>query len=404
MSECCDILFNLFSPAGQVVVAGAGDFLSLDYQRSENEVGAFEIVLPPHYRSLDIGPDWIFEFYRVVDGQPQLDGETCWFARRFEELYTDSQCGAIVIGGHDTMGLLKRRIVAWFAPDNTDPGVTGEGYKTRPADLAIREIFQENFGSLTTAGTPPPSVTAPAGFPGPTSYNEASRQMSIEEDTGAGSGPVVVQDIAWKNALEAMQSFASASAQQDETQRVLFDVLYTPSGSGVLGEFEFRVWNGSRGVDRTGVLFSPEYGNLLNARLIRDFTDECTWVHVGGTGSGTARVVAGVADQGRERSQWYPIECFLDLNQQETNAQEALVGAGQAHLNTHRGDVSLSGDVVQELFLFGRDYFFGDSVQGQAGGFKFLSRISNFGVHVEGGECRISIDFKSDRYVPGEVE
>jgi hypothetical protein len=42
------IILNLYRPNGTLVAAGLTDFLSIDYQRSENEIGAFEIILPIH--------------------------------------------------------------------------------------------------------------------------------------------------------------------------------------------------------------------------------------------------------------------------------------------------------------------------------------------------------------------
>lgn len=404
--SCFDITFNLFDPSGNVVVPSAGDYISLDYQRSRNEVGAFEIILPPYYQSLGIGPDWVFEFYRMTSSGLVIDGGTCWFARTFEEIYDADQCGAVVIGGHDTIGLLRRRIVAWFAPDAPPPGFNGEGFKTAPADDAIREIFQENFGSkVAFPGTPPPSASNPVGFPNPTNYDENDRRMAsnraiIEELPGTGTAPIVAQEIAWQNTLQVMQSFANAAAQQDPKRSVIFDVSYSPSGTGRLGTFEFKVWTGRRGSVRSGLLFSPENGTLSGATYRRDYTEEANWIHVAGPGNGTSRIVAGVVDQERSRSPFYPIEKFVEKADAETNSQEALEGAGQAALNAATLKASLAGDIVQlPGFEFGVDYLYEDAVQAAIRGVTFDSVISNFNVHVEDNECNIEIKFSAERFL-----
>lgn len=403
---CVDVLFNLFDNNGRTVVAGAKNFLSLEYQRSENEIGAFEIVLPPFYRDFGIGPDWVFEFYRnMSDGMQILDGNTCWFARRFEEIYERDQCGLLTIGGHDTVGLLKRRIVAWYAPGDAPPGFNGEGFKTQPADDAIREIFQENFGSKVDGPGAPPSVTSPVGYPEPTNYTAISRRMAAnrrisEEETGSGSAPIVALEIAWQDALQAMQSIAQSASQQDPKKKVLFDIVYTPSNFGRLGQFDFRVWTGARGSTRSGILFSPEYGNLLNARFTQDYTDESNWVHVGGPGSGTDRIVAGVVDQRRSRSPFYPIESFVEKNDLEVVAEESIIGAGQAELNARGEKVTLAAEVVQlDNFEFGVNYEYGDLIQAAVRGVTFESTVSNFRVTAQDGAVDVEVSFNAERFL-----
>jgi hypothetical protein len=318
------IILNLYRPNGTLVAAGLTDFLSIDYQRSENEIGAFEIILPIHYLDFGIGRDWIWEIYReAIPGQVVLDGETIWFTRRIE-IVTEAQESSIIVSGHDTMGLLKRRIVAWQSIADQAEGGNNQAYKTRPADDAIREVFIENFGSGVGEADIAPAQKIPS--PPATVYEEpdigipftVSDRVMVqvqEEDVqnlDEPAAPIIVQEIQLQNALEAMQSIARESAQRGT--KIIFDIAYVPGQGAVLGDLLFRVWVTQRGTKQPGIQIGPDYGNLIDARFVTDYTDECTWAYVGGSTEHPTRIIASIVDPELTRANpWYPSECFVDL-------------------------------------------------------------------------------------------
>lgn len=399
---CGQLVINLFKPDGTLLGVGLTEYSSIDYQRSQNEVGTFELILPPYWLDLGLDADYVLEIYReIYPGQFILDGDTCWFIRRIEVEYDENNNLKVTIGGHDTMGLLARRIVAWAAPDDTPEGFNGPSYKTEPAEDAIKEIFIENFGSGALGVDAPISVTDPEEIPGGVSYDANNRLMSrvLQEGIDAEtSTTIITQDIAWQNALSAMQSIASDSAQRGEP--IWFDIVYTPSDQGAkFGSFAFHVWTGQRGLQRNSVVVSPDYGNLISAKLVKDYAEECTWVHVGGAGDGSSRIIAGIVDtEASARSQFYPIECFIDSANSETSTAEALIGEGSAKLHQNRALIQLTGTILQtEGSLFGVDFSYGDRIKASAFGIDMEATISKFQYHVDHGGCSLEIPLEASR-------
>lgn len=145
------IHIDIFDASGNVVAKNVTDFLSLDCARSKNSVGSFEVVLPSTYDWIDFQRDFIVEIWRTHGRTPKLIGETCWFVRKVV-----IEQGARRILGHDTMGLLQRRsVVAWDTKSSEVSGANNDGYKTAPADVAISEVFLENFVNVNRDDIPP---------------------------------------------------------------------------------------------------------------------------------------------------------------------------------------------------------------------------------------------------------
>lgn len=397
--DCSGLHVNIFNPQGFLIAAGLTGFESIDYQRSRNEVGAFELVVPGY--DLEFGPDYILEIHReVLPGVQVLDGETCWFVRKVE-IETAGRDGVrTIVSGHDTMGLLSRRIIAWGAVDDAPEGFNGKSYKTEPADLALYHVFSENFGVNVTDADQPLSVSDPFQLHGGTGYNADGKRREMAQppvglffqQPATNIAPVIVQEISWQNALQVMQTIASDSEAKGAT--IWFDIVYQP-GINHLGTFTFQVWTPLRGTKRPQVFLSLEYGNLIDAKYTQDWTDECTWAHVGGTGDGTDRIIAGVVDtETSRRSPFYPIECFVDSADSEITTDISLIGQGVAALQAKRPLVRLEATLLQEQgSLFGLDYKYGDIVQASAFGRNFEAKIEQYHYHLDRSGCSLEIPF-----------
>lgn len=404
---CCYIL-KLYSPFGVLVAGNITDFISLAWARTENNAGSFDFMLPGHYADLGISRDYVFEIYDCSSGQAILDGETCWFVRKIE-IRPEEGCGEVVVlSGHDTTGLLARRIVAWFSADSPPEGFNDPGYKTADALVALREIFDENFGlGVATAGAPI-SVTDPTESPEPLpAFTAQNRLMQAPTyptiviapiPLSTPAPPIITQDIAWQQVLSVMQAIASVSTEQ--RLPIIFDIVYRHSDFGGLGEFEFRLWVKQRGITRD-IVFAPEIGNLRDPALIKDWAEEVTWVHVGGPGTGALRLVAGVVDPvASHSSPFYPIEGFIDLNDESNNSQAALENAGRAELAAKRGKITVTGNVSQVPgSLFGVHYNYGDTVTSRYRGEQVLARISSYSVSVNDNSCEVTIPLSGETFI-----
>lgn len=395
-----DYIIKLFSAQGQLVAGNIRDHIHLTWARNENAPGAFEFTLPGYYQDYDIGRDYVFEIYDCTGRKPVLDGETCWFVRR-KEVRQEEGCGEVlVLSGHDTLALLDRRLVAWFSANSPPDGFTDPGYKTVPAITAIKELFLENFSGdvldVPAAGVPI-SVTDPEESPDTLpAFSAANRIMPVSFGIiGSEASTVIVQDVAWQKALSMMQSIAETSKQAGTP--IIFDIVYRPSPAGALGDFTFQIWLNNRGIIQP-VVFSPSIGNLNSPSKVEDWTEEATWVHVGGPDSGEDRIMAGVVDPKRSgTSPFYPIEVFLDLND-GSNSEAALLTAGKAELARLQGKLTITGEAVQGPgYAFGVDYGYGDVVGVGYGRDKVSARISQYSVTVADGKREISIPLSGER-------
>jgi hypothetical protein len=369
------------------------DALSWDAARAENDTGSFTLILPPTYSLGLFAVDNIIEFHRSDnDGQTwTLDGDTCWFIR---DAYFSWDGGkeTIEVSGHDTIGLLDRRIVAWYAVANTELAQNYYSKKFGPADQSLWELFHENFGAGVIGyleGDVPESVTAV--------YPATERQMPhVSSDPVRSDAPIVSVEFAWKQVLSAMKDICRAAAE--EGVRLIFDIVYTPDSDT---PFVFRIWHTLRGVDRTQgskrVVFSRRHENVSSISLRQAHRDEATWIHVGGPGQASLRIMQGVAAPWEifKRSPFYPIESFIENT--KTADQATLISTGKAELWRKRAKFEFSGEAKDgPLTRFGLSYRYGDRVVCEHRGVASTCRVSRYRITVSGGRETISVPFESE--------
>lgn len=395
---------RVFTPQGLPIASSIPDVLSLSISRTENAPGAFEVTVPADYEDAVFGEDHIVEIWRSIDGRSwQLIDETCWFVREIEYNLDDDGKETLTVRGHDTTGLLARHVVAWPAFGSANTGANVPSYKTAPADTAIYEIWLENFGD-GVAGTLADAFTSPSPsvsnsivvgdqsfIPGPqqrrlprTSFGEAK----VGED--GEQGPVVEADVAWATGLEAMKRIAEAAAA--DGIRVSFDLLYYAGDASAVGAFEFKVFIGERGADLSdGVVLSPYWGTMKNAKLRRSYGEMANWVHIGGAGQGDLRLMGGVADgTSIKSSPFYPIETFVDAG--EAFTEDAMIQAAKAELSNRRAKVTVGGDILQsDEFRFGREYKYGSTIAAFYRNITVKATITQYSIEFSDGVENVSI-------------
>lgn len=279
------------------------NFAHIELVKNIRRVNYFTIHLPPQPTGI-IKADRRIEIWRYETGFApilELSGFVRKFVQReYVEGVSESRVGGsgavttVSVSGQSAENLLLRRIVAYYAN-------TVQTKKTGPVDNIMKEIVTENLGPLAISAR---DYTATTLF---------SIQASI------GKGPVITARFAWDNVYDALVDLSNTS--QKMGNEVFFDVVPVDKG------FEFRTFVGKRGKDRRlgrspmPVLFGVNYGNLTEAVMTWNYSDEVNYVYAGGQGVEENRNLQEASyDFSIARSIWSRIEGFQDARDKEDDA------------------------------------------------------------------------------------
>lgn len=356
---------------GQRMPGGAlGNWISLDYVRAENDIGALTLVLPgdAYDREMFV-KDGIIEVWRSVDGgKPYLDTETVWLIRRPVWQKQTPQESTWTIYAYCLNHLLKRRIVD-YNPDNTTyTALVAE------ADDMGKTVMRQNFGSAATDTT-----------------RSIATYLDIQADQT--QAPVVNKAFARQYVNQVLKDLAATSYQKGTY--LVFDIVCSvPPASDSSMMFEFRSYVGQRGADHTfpsgnpPLMIGPDFNNLDNVELDDDASDEITRGIATGQGYGSIQAVARADDTARQgESPFNLIEGVRNASGSGEASQ--LADEAEAELQSGIPRKTLSGRLVNTSgLLYGRDWTWGDLVTSQANGDTFTCHIPRVHVHVEraGGE------------------
>jgi hypothetical protein len=238
---------------------------------------------------------------------------------------------------------LSRRIIAYNA------GKTGYTAITGPAETVMRTIVATNCTSIATAANG-------------RDRDGVMSQISVEADQGRGL------TVPWagtrKNVLSELQNIAQPTVGGCD-----FDLIKTGPASWV-----FRVYPGQLGTDRStgsnAVVFSRDFDNMGQPRLVYDRVDEKTVAIVGGAGEENARRI--YVTTGADYSAADDIELFVDAR----NAPTALATAGRRALDEARARPMLTFMPLQTPQTFyGKQYFLGDLVRASYRGLTSILKV-----------------------------
>lgn len=366
-----DYQILVYSPYG-ILQKVIDDFIILDYARRVNQVGACTLTLPPRYSKDDFPRDTrLAVMRRVASGGPfSLECETIWFVQTARWVKQGDGGQALEIVGADTLDLLRRRIVA-YASDSA------QANKITPtcADNLCKDIVDENMdGSATDTA------------------RDWSSYISIQPDLSDGA--LVTKQCAYRNVLTTLQEIAKSSAEAGVY--LAFDLVC------VFGEkINFRTFTTCRGVDHrysgaTPVVISEARGQLRDAVLAYDWSQEATYVYMGGQGQGSTRPIATAYAQARiGRSPFGRIEAWGEV-QSTDNAPGGIIPTEAKYLlESLRPKITISGK-LQDIpgCLYGLHYGYGDYVTAE-----FVERLDcrleMVHVTVQGGQETIEVELKS---------
>ena len=333
------------------------EFLNLDYVRSLNDVGWFELIVPGDYPKNLLQVDYLIEIWRRPEGGIETL-QMVGFLRKWRYFMESDGTNKIKLSGPDQLELLNRATIAYAAGEP-------ESDKTDFADDMLKEIVNENKG-------PGAGNTAEGRFRG---YD--ANHFSISGDESAA--PSLTRRFAWRQMWPVLKEIAESSGHLGTP--LFFDC--EPMGHG---KFEFRTWINLRGIDRTigtglaPIVFSIEAGNLIQPSLEEDWTEEWNYVYGGGQGEETSRLIDTENDLSRIlRSIWNRREIFQDAREED----EALGVAQKAfqRMNDSRPRLRFEGQLIDSpQARYGVEWGFGDKVTVQYQGRTLNGDINN--VHI----------------------
>jgi len=327
----------LLDPRGNVLTKNLTAFTSLEYARKVNDVGSLTMKLPATFPLYWFGRDYRIEVWRSIDQRPAyLEGDTQWLIRKINLSYNQGD-RVLAVTAYDLNSLLKRRIVAYPAGDQTY--TIKAGY----ADDMMKEIVSENFGIGCLDGD---------------RDWEINGWLAIQEDFGLAFP--VEKEFARRIVLPIFQELAAYSYEWGIY--LAFD-FYRKSRNLIA----FRTYINQRGVDHTKgspspILFGAKYGNFVDDEYIDDGTDEATFIYAGGQGEEAARIIGSAQDDARIGvSPFGRIEGWVDARQAELIA--TVTDEAESELRRRVPKRTISGKVADiDSCRYGLHYKFGDKV------------------------------------------
>lgn len=376
MTPSARAFYNVYlCDADGVRLADASHFVSLKYARVVNAPSWLELELPVGAVDLNdvILPDGRIEVWRsVADRAAVLETECSWLLQSIEQAIDRNGAQTLKLYAvHPLWALGQPGRYALFARGS------GQTRKSGAADNVIKAIIREQVASPT----------------------DNNRQLPIAVAPDTSQAPTISKAFAWRPVLDVIQEIA-ADSTEDGTY-LAFDIIN--AGSAV---YEFRTYVDQRGIDRrfpNGVvplLIGPEYGNVGQITVRREWGAEVTAVTVLGPGQGANRQNTTVVNEARaNRSPWRYREYVISSNESDTVAERRA--EARAALRAGRPFVSVDARLLStQNSLYGRDWGWGDYLSLQSGfGFTIDSRVDAIQVTVTRDREQIDAVLRGEQFL-----
>lgn len=337
--------------------------LSFSCTRVVNNVGSFRMRLPADYDETKIKLDRMIQVWRAPTGG-RLSLYRTYFIRNWTYGTYASQ-RYLDIGGPDFNDLLDRRIVAYAAGET-------QSDKTDYADSMMVEIVDENMG-----------VAAPV-----------ERQMRRWSSGVAGdAGPTLIKAFSRRKVLAVLQEIGQAAKEAGD--EVFFDVEEILGATNISPRFATHLNQPRQDLTGHGVLFSEEFGNLVDPTLEFDYTAEENYIYGAGQGVDDLRTTSEQYDTERmEQAPWNRREGFADARQCET--VNGVREEARARLDEGRPIIRFNARIMDtERARYGRSWFWGDKVRATYREFDFSCIVRSVILELD-NEGRERIDARLD--------
>lgn len=321
------------------------NWVSLDYVLAENDSSVGTLILPGDYDEALFVEDGSLEFWRSVDGGPEiLDGDSIWQVRRVLWQKKVNAPSFWTLYGTRQSNWLNRKAID-YQPENdyTD--------KLAPCDDLLKAIVRENLGALAL-----------------NTARDLSQWMTVAPN--ASRAPIRhAQTLSRLNVLKTLQDLSQWCI--DRGTYLAFDIVCTepPGDPDRPMHFEFRTYVGQRGQDLThsGLKIGADYNNLDDVDDDLDWTDEIT-AGIATVGVGPSQVSITATDVVRAGKS--PFNLIESVRSTSSDDADALEGEARAELQSGLPRFTLSGKLIQtDGTVYNKDWKWGDllPVQGRRG-------------------------------------
>jgi len=323
---------------------------ALDYVLSVGRIGVLHMTLPATFDDTLIALDSRIGVWRSISGNPpQLDGGAVFLARIFQYANDYTKITAFHVNE-----LYARRIIDYQATlSESQKGATA-------SDDLIKAFVRENMSSGITGNRQGTQTQA-----------DLSALLSVQANLSQGAS--IAKAAAWRNLLDVIREIADSSTQNST---YLTSEIVSPTESTL----EARTFTTVRGVDHRAsssgpVIFSEARGNLSNAVLTYDYSQEITVAIAGGQGKGTDRLVRTSIDTTRiASSPFNRREVFVDMSNVSDETQ--LQSEADAAVWAGRPQITLTGELQDTpAATRGIHYDLGDLVTIEHRGRSFDARL-----------------------------
>jgi hypothetical protein len=253
--------------------------------------------------------------------------------------------------------------------------------KSGPGETVIKQLVNENIG--------------PGASNAAREVNGVRPGLTIEADQGRGG--TWEGSRAWKTLGEAISEIAAVTG-------LAFDIVGTGPAT-----FEFRVYEGQRGQDRTNVGLDPSTGkngagntpivfsdrrrNIKSAYYVRSRATEINTVAVLGPGEGANRLVTMRQDAGAAAaSPWNQREDTVNASQEDTTAGREARGDAELEKRQLRENFGFTPRQLPSL-TYGKHYTWGDKVTGRLGDIERHKKLLGVKLSLDRGGEDIDLDF-----------
>lgn len=371
---------HLFSTSAFLEI---GDNPGLRYVLSCGQIGALTATLPVEFNRM-LPKDGRVHVMRSVNGAPaQREGDSCFLIRQWQ--YANDYTTITALHAND---LMRRRAILYSLLSPNESGNTYALVFNEPADDAIKTKWKENAGASILATDRGWSTVTSAVT---TTQQDISAYVSVQANLSAA--PVVYKFVYWRNLMDLVLELADTSMLGGT---YLTAEIVAPTESTL----ELRTYTGQRGVDRrfasgSGLLFTEARGNLANAVLTIDATQEITFVQSLGAGPDTSLRYSGYAlDTTRMgESPFGRIEMLYDSDNAPNDA--SLTNDADAGVRGNRPLITASADLQEtDQCLRGVHFNFGDLVTVEVQGAQYDMRLDLLDVTLTAGVEQTTAKFQ----------
>jgi hypothetical protein len=336
------------------------------YARNLSTIGKATITVPDIYPPGYFGRDNMLAIYRTpVDGIQYLEPSAIWFIRKVTLNVDNSE---ITIEAFDQMHLLKRRLIGYRTETIYADKIAAWGTGPDYADDIMKAFVDENMGD---------GAVLPTGAADTARDLETPGYLIIEGDKSEGA--LIEETASFRNLFDTLKGVARKSDEAGTP--VFFDLSVSNLGT-------FYFWTSTNSIGVGGLLsgpqkiaFNAQNGNLSNVRLTWDYEKEITFLYLGGPDSGGGKQISrySPADLRDVITPFNRIETFH--NYQEFHTDDVLQQIANGILAAGSPKVRVSGNIIDSPGQrYGKDFFYGDTVLVQVGGYSFdviLNKITN---------------------------